>query len=210
MGCCAIIVSASWCLPNIIRFPRKMFTLSVFAAGLLQRQQHVRRLGDDDPRATGVRLPVAVAAFHHRFDLVIEAGFQTLGRVLHPDVRPFHHLFRRQAPPGGRYERRHDGLAGVRRTTAAVRQHHHPGRLLPAARVTGGPDGTPLARRTRQRYGNQRFQLVHHGERRRSTAAFRDRFLWCGGDGTLLLLLLLLDRDGSGAVLFGDRPDVQR
>lgn len=91
------------CLPNI-RFVRKMITLSAFAAGLLQGHEHVRgRLGVQLPGgAVCVRLSVAVAAFHHRFDLV-QTGLQTFGGVLHPDICAFHHLLGRQATPGGRY-----------------------------------------------------------------------------------------------------------
>jgi len=68
-----------------------MITLSGLAAGLLQRYQHVRGLGVLQPGTGGVGLPITVAALHHGLDLV-QARFQALGGVLHPDVRSPHHL----------------------------------------------------------------------------------------------------------------------
>jgi len=106
-----------------------MITLSGLAAGLLQRHQHVRGL-DEQPGTGGVGLPVTIAALHDGFDLV-QARFQALGGVLHPDVRAPHHLFGRQTPPGRRYQLRHGLAGGVGRTPAAVRQHDHPGRVGP-------------------------------------------------------------------------------
>lgn len=190
-----------------------MITLSVFAAGLLQRHQHVRRLGHD-PGAGGVRLPVAVAAFHDRLDLV-QARLQALGGVLHPDVRAFHHLFGRQAAPGGRYHRRH-GLAGVRVSSTVVRQHHARRRLLRSTqhaavgrrrrrrrrhRQRERGLGAPLARRTGQRYGHQRFQLGRRRLRRRRVL-FREQ-LFVGAHDVLRGV-------HDVVVLFGHRPDVQR
>lgn len=169
-----IVLLYTACLPNIRFVCKMMITLSVFVAGLLQRHQHARRLSQ--PGAGGVRLSVAVAALHHRLDVVVETRLQqALGGVLHADVRASHHLLGRQTAPGGRYQRRHR-FARVRRRTAIVRQHHYPGRRLPLLLlllllwlpvdnvvVAGQREralGTPLARRTHQRYGDQRLQLA--------------------------------------------------
>jgi len=104
-----------------------MITLSGLAAGLLQRHQHVRGLGEQ-PGTGGVGLPVTVAALHHGLDLV-QARFQAFGGVLHPDVRATHHFLGRQTTPGRRYQRRHGLAGGVCRIPTAVRQHDHPGRV---------------------------------------------------------------------------------
>lgn len=168
--------------------------------GLVQRHQHVRRLGD--PRAVGVRLPVAVAALHHRLYLV-ETRLQTLGGILHPDVRPFHHLLGRQAPPGRRYQRR-DGLG---RGVPAVIGQHDPWRLLTVDdgyHVVGhcgerGFGRASLARRTRQRNGHQRLELAPVVGESDAGGRVSFRELFFRGDHVL----------SRERVLFGHRPDVQ-
>jgi len=183
-----------------------MITLSGLAAGLLQRHQHARGFGVQ-PGTGVVGLPVTVATLHHGLDLV-QARFQALGGVLHPDVRAPHHLLGRQTPPGGRYQWRHGLAVGIGRTPAAIRQHDHPGRDGPmSAERRGHRQGkasrrlarAPLARRTRQGYGHQRFQLC--GGR---CITFGLEF-WLGSDDVYSGV-----EHANAVRLFGHRSDVQR